>query len=240
MNGFFINIFRCRIKSWVISKDKPGNINSILNIFNRLSKYTTTAKSSSSITPVGNSLDSESVGLCNQVFDIISHSKNWDKNPSLLKLVPSITPLHVCNVLNNLNLDARTALGFFNWIESKKHRYKHDVKSYSCLLVLLIRAGLFSDAKSVRDLMIKSCGSAEEMLFVSDEVRRMKKYSEKKRFTLSLRCYNHLLMGLAKFNLIDEMEAVFIDMLIDKISPNNYTFNTMIKCVLQGRKGHGG
>lgn len=167
------------------------------------------------------SLYSEAV---DQLLSILSRP-NWQKHPSLIKLLPSLTPSHVSSLFA-FNLDPQTALTFFNLI-AKRPGFKHNVHSYSAMLSILIRARSLGVAENIRISMIKSCISTEDALFVLDVFREMNADGDFK-FEPTLRCYNTLLMTFSRFVLIDEMKNVYLDLLSKKIQPNIYTFNTMV------------
>ncbi|PKI61448.1 hypothetical protein CRG98_018131 [Punica granatum] len=159
-----------------------------------------------------------------ELLSILS-SPNWQKNPALRTLIPSITPSHVSSLFA-FNVDPQTALGFFNWI-AQRPGFKHNVQSHSSLLAILIPNNFLGVAEKVRLSMIKCCDSVDDARFLLDFVLSMNRDSGLK-FKLTVRCYNTLLMSLSRFLMIDEMKKVYIEMLDEKVSPNIYTFNTMI------------
>ncbi|KAF8081969.1 hypothetical protein N665_0854s0009 [Sinapis alba] len=150
---------------------------------------------------------------------------NWHKSPSLKQMLPSIRPSHVSSLFSSLDLDPKTALNFSHWI-SQNPRFKHSVYSYASLLTLLANNGYVDVAFKIRALMIKTCESVGEALFVLGICRNMNK---DERFKLRVECYNTLLNSLARFGMVDEMERLYMEMMMEeKVSPNVYTYNKMV------------
>ncbi|KAK6923849.1 Pentatricopeptide repeat [Dillenia turbinata] len=213
------------IRSTTIAK--PGKVHCFYILF--FNEFTF-LKHFSSFAPILDTPQSDSeqqppsIGLTSRLFSILSRP-NWQKNPSLKTLIPSLTPNHVSSLLN-LNLDPHAALSFFNWI-SQRPGFKHNAVSYSAMLNALVNARLLGPAKQIRVLMIKACESIDEMNFILGVIRKMSSCDGFK-FKLTLRCYNILLMSLSRFLMIDEMNAVYLEILDEKIPPNIYTFNTMV------------
>ncbi|KAF4354418.1 hypothetical protein F8388_027352 [Cannabis sativa] len=166
--------------------------------------------------------------LSSQLFSILSRP-NWLKHPSLNKLLPSISPSHVCSLFT-LNLDPQTALGFFNWI-ALKPGYKHDIQCHSSLLNILIPNGFFRVAENIRISMVKACASVEDASFVLELLWRINRDANLE-FKLTLRCYYVWLMSLAKFLMTDCLKSVFgnllLEMLESMVLPNVYALNTMV------------
>ena len=87
-----------------------------------------------------------------------------------MKLLPFITPSHVSAIID-FNLNPHVALLFFRWIE-RKPGYKHNVHTYLSLLFALTRNGLLINAaENVRNSMIKSCDSVDDVMLVLDSLK---------------------------------------------------------------------
>ncbi|PQQ11786.1 pentatricopeptide repeat-containing protein [Prunus yedoensis var. nudiflora] len=112
----------------------PEPFLSLLLLIKPFSSSSTIAAASPSLPPV----PEQPLDLSSQLFAILSRP-NWQRHPSLKKLIPSISPSHVSSLFA-LNLDPQTALGFFNWI-ALKPGYRHTVHCHSSLLNILIPMG---------------------------------------------------------------------------------------------------
>ncbi|KAG2404924.1 Pentatricopeptide repeat-containing protein [Vigna angularis] len=164
--------------------------------------------------------------LPSHLFTLLSHP-NWHHHPSLPHLLPLITPFHVSSLLH-LKPSPQTALQFFNWVATKPG-YKHTPFAYASLLNLLVPHGFLRPAETARISMVKAAGSPDDARFVLAFLRGLNlNCDEKFRFKLSVKCYNLMLMLLSRFELVDEMKGLYVDMLSDTVLPNMYTFNTMV------------
>ncbi|CAD5317452.1 unnamed protein product [Arabidopsis thaliana] len=140
---------------------------------------------------------------------------------------PFYTPSHVSSLFS-LNLDPQTALSFSDWI-SRIPNFKHNVTSYASLVTLLCSQEIPYEVPKITILMIKSCNSVRDALFVVDFCRTMRKGdSFEIKYKLTPKCYNNLLSSLARFGLVEEMKRLYTEMLEDLVSPDIYTFNTLV------------
>ncbi|KAG8365939.1 hypothetical protein BUALT_Bualt17G0024100 [Buddleja alternifolia] len=163
--------------------------------------------------------------LSSELFSLLAQP-NWQKHPSFRKLIPTISPsLFSSFISQHPHLNPQIALNFFNFLCYHAPTFKPNAQSYASLLRFLIKNKSFGNAEKTRRLMVKSCQTNEDAGFVLSVLRQLNRECS---FRLSLRCYNMLLMSLARFLMIDDMKCVYREMLDDKVSPNIYTFNTMI------------
>ncbi|KAG6404439.1 hypothetical protein SASPL_136687 [Salvia splendens] len=100
-----------------------------------------------------------------------------------------------------------------------------NFQTYAAVLGVLVDYKWFGDAEEIRILMVKSCDTEADARLALAILREMNDNG----FRIHLLCYNVLLMSLARFVMIDDMKSVYWEMLLeDRVSPNVYTFNTMI------------
>ena len=110
--------------------------------------------------------------LSTKLYSLLSNP-NWQKHPSLKKLIPILTPNHLANFYSQFpNLNPQTALNFFNYL-SCIPSFKPSVQSYSSLLHILIPNKFLGFAEKLRISMIKTCESPEDAQFVLGVLRDM-------------------------------------------------------------------
>ncbi|KAJ0987195.1 hypothetical protein J5N97_005551 [Dioscorea zingiberensis] len=198
-----------------------------LLLSNRTSSSSSSAGAGAATTassPIPSSPDPD---IASQLFSILSHP-GWPKSPALESLAPLITPLHVSDLLLSFPIRVHTAMSFFGWI-ARCPGFRHSVHSYGSLLRLLDQPRFHAQAERIRANMLHSCTTSEEArqalqaFFVSGSPDNGRPLP-----TPSLRCYNLLLISLAKFGMIYEMRHVYQQMMRDVTFPNIFTFNTMI------------
>lgn len=91
---------------------------------------------------------------------------NWQKNPRLKTLIPSISPSHITSLFNdNPNLKPQTALSFFN-ILSQRSNFRPSVESFASLLTILIKNRFLNVAEKIRISMVKACETDDGARFV--------------------------------------------------------------------------
>ncbi|VFQ63729.1 unnamed protein product [Cuscuta campestris] len=172
--------------------------------------------------------------ISSQLFSLLSFP-NWQKNASLRRLLPSLSPSHVSSLFSrNPSLDPHTAISFFDYLSSVPS-FKLDTQCYLSLLHILIPRRMFQAADRIRVLMVKSCESADETKNVVSLFLGMHNTDDhgggsglRFEFKLNVRSCNTMLMSLSRFMLIEDMKCLYLEMIRRKISPNVYTFNTII------------
>ncbi|EPS72780.1 hypothetical protein M569_01977, partial [Genlisea aurea] len=172
--------------------------------------------------------ESSSAVLCRDLFSILCRP-NWPKDPSLKNFFHSISPPLFSSFLSQYpHLNPHVAFQFFRFLSSAPS-FKPDVQAYASLLRFLVKNKSFRDADMIRISMIRSSETAEDVRLVMAMLREMNRGDDSEfSFRLTLKAYNMLLMSLARFVMIDDIKAVYGEMLDDKLSPNIYTFNTLI------------
>ncbi|KAG8362904.1 hypothetical protein BUALT_BualtUnG0025500 [Buddleja alternifolia] len=131
-----------------------------------------------------------------------SHNRMAKKHPSFRKLIPTISPsLFSSFISQHPHLNPQIALNFL--ISSAIMRpLSSPMPNPTPPFAFLIKNKSFGNAEKTRRLMVKSCQTNEDAGFVLSVLRQLNRECS---FRLSLR-----------------------EMLDDKVSPNIYTFNTMI------------
>ncbi|XP_057783898.1 pentatricopeptide repeat-containing protein At5g65560 isoform X5 [Salvia miltiorrhiza] len=99
--------------------------------------------------------------LYSQTISLICQP-NWQKHPSIAKLIPTISPSHFSSFLSHHpNLSTKNALELFDFL-TLTPGFKPNVETYASLLHFLVKNKAFADAEKIRILMVRSCQAEED------------------------------------------------------------------------------
>lgn len=82
---------------------------------------------------------------------------------ALDQISPHLSPSHVPRIISKYRLEVRAALWFFRW-SARLEGFHHTLDSYITLIHKLVRAGMFSDAKSLISQCTTGAGSDSALL----------------------------------------------------------------------------
>ncbi|MQL85479.1 hypothetical protein Taro_017983 [Colocasia esculenta] len=107
----------------------------------------------------------EGIEALDSICDLLRRSADWERLDASFRSVELSNTL-VDGVLLSLKepVDAKKALGFFHWC-SRRRDYHHGLRSYCLIIHVLVRAGLFLDARALLESVILKNSGSETFLF---------------------------------------------------------------------------